>query len=50
MKDSYDKSVVLIIDILITKVTMLGLINELGERFIAYVYGKSSSTRVTTLP
>ena len=29
---------------------MLGLINELGERFIARVYGKSSSTRVTTLP
>lgn len=50
MKDSCDKSVVLIVDILITKVTMLRLINELAERFVAYVYGKSSSTRVTTLP
>ena len=50
MKDSYAKSVVLIVDILITKVTMLRLINELAERFIAYVYEKSSSTRVTTLP
>ena len=49
MKGSYDKYVVLIVDILITKVTMSHLINELAERFIAYVYGKSSSTRVTTL-